>query len=270
MIIYYVFTFLLGLIIGSFLNVCIYRIPKGESIALPPSHCTGCGTRLTPLDLVPVLSYVFLKGKCRHCGAKISIKYPMIELITAVVYISLFHKYGLKVDFIAAAYLMSILIAVFFIDLKHYEIPNGLVIAGIIGGLPLIAYNVLYPVWIYGDRNWWNPVVGAFAGSGILFIVALIGLAIYKGREAMGMGDVKLFVAIGIFLGWKMTIFALFAAIITSAITSIILMILKIKGRKDEIPLGPFIVIGTYIAFMWGWDLFNLWYSSSFANLIPT
>lgn len=266
MIIYYVLTFILGLLIGSFLNVCIYRIPKGESIVMPSSHCTGCGTGLKPLDLVPVFSYLFLRGKCRHCGAKISIRYPLIELLTAVVYISLFHKYGPNVDFIAAAYLMSILIAVFFIDLEHYIIPDGLVIAGLIGGVPLIIYNLFYSVSIYNDRDWWNPVLGAVTSSGFLLAVALIGFVIYKSEEALGMGDVKIFVAIGIFLGWKMAIFALFTSVVISGITSVILMILKIKGRKDTIPLGPFIVIGTYITFMWGWDLFNLWYSGSFIN----
>ena len=113
---FYVFVFLFGLIIGSFINVCIYRIPSGKSIVSPPSACTSCGKRLTALDLVPVLSYVFLRGRCRHCGASISPRYPLIELLTAIVYIAIFIKYGLTIPFFAFAILMAILIAVFFID----------------------------------------------------------------------------------------------------------------------------------------------------------
>ncbi len=266
MIIYYILTFLYGLLIGSFLNVCIYRIPKGESVVKPPSHCTNCGTRLTPLDLVPILSFIFLRGKCRHCGVKISPRYPMIELLTAFIFVSLFYRYGLKVEFFAAAYLMSILIAVFFIDLEHYIIPDGLVIAGLIGGVPLVAYNFFYRVEMYGDRDWWNPILGIFTGSGFLLIVALIGALIYRTEDAMGMGDVKIFAAIGIFLGWKMTVFALFASVVLSGVVSFILIVSKLKSRKDAIPLGPFIVLGTYITLMWGWDLFNLWYLNGFSN----
>jgi leader peptidase (prepilin peptidase)/N-methyltransferase len=129
-IFFYIIVFMYGLVIGSFLNVCIWRIPLGESVVKPPSHCTKCGTRLTALDLVPLFSYLFLRGKCRYCKVKISIKYPLMELLTAIIYLPLFYKYGHNgqyIEFFAAAYLMSILIVVFFIDLKHRKIPNSLV-----------------------------------------------------------------------------------------------------------------------------------------------
>jgi leader peptidase (prepilin peptidase) / N-methyltransferase len=257
----YSYTFIFGLLIGSFLNVCISRIPKGESIVKPPSHCTNCGTRLQPLDLVPVFSFLFLRGKCRHCGVKISARYPAIELLTALTFVLLFYRYSISMDFLASAFLTSILIAVFFIDVDHRIIPDGLVLTGLAGGLLLIVYNLFQPVQIYGDRNWWNPVVGILAGSGFLFLVALLGMLIYKTDDAMGMGDVKIFAPIGIFLGWKMTLVALFISIFLGGIFSLVLLITGVKGRKSTIPFGPFIVAGTFVTLLWGWDIIH-WYIS--------
>jgi len=259
MIVYFVFIFILGLIIGSFLNVCICRIPKEQSIVKPPSHCTNCGTRLRPLDLVPILSYIFLKGKCRYCGVKISARYPAVELITALTFVALFYRYSLSVDFCAAAYIMSILIAVFLIDMEHRIIPDGLVITGLAGGLPLIIYNVFKPVQIYGTREWWNPLIGMVTGSGFLFLIAIIGFIIYKSDDAMGMGDVKIFAPIGIFLGWRMTITALLLSVFICGIFSLILIASSKKKKRDTIPFGPFIVTGTFITLMWGWNIVN-WY----------
>jgi leader peptidase (prepilin peptidase) / N-methyltransferase len=261
MILFYIYIFILGLLIGSFLNVCIYRIPKEESIINPPSHCTNCGARLTPLDLVPVFSFLVLRGKCRYCGIKISKRYPAIELLTALTFVVLFNKYSLSIDFLAAAFLISILITVFFIDLEHKIIPDGLVITGLVGGLLLIVYNLFKPVQIFGDRAWWTPLAGILPGSGFLFLVALIGIIIYKTDDAMGMGDVKIFAPIGIFLGWKMTIVALLLSIFLGGISSLILLCTGVKERKSTIPFGPFIVVGTFITLMWGWDIVS-WYIS--------
>lgn len=253
-----VFIGLLGLLIGSFLNVCIYRIPKKESIAIPPSHCMNCNTRLKVLDLIPAFSYIFLKGKCRYCGQKISIRYPIIELITAVIFIAIYWKYSLTVDFFAYAYLMSILIAVFFIDIDYMIIPNKLVISALVGGMSVIIYNCFSPMEIYKDTIWWNPIVGMFLGSGILMIFAIVGMAMYKSKEVMGMGDIKILLPIGIFVGWKMIIVVLYLAIINAAIVCLVLISLKIKGRKSAVPFGPFIVIATFITIMWGWKITRL------------
>lgn len=258
--IYYVFIFLLGLAIGSFLNVCIYRIPLGQSIANPPSHCFNCGTRLATLDLIPVFSYLFLRGRCRYCGKKFSARYMFIELLTAGIFTMLFYKYSVTLEFLAAAFLMSILIAVFFIDLDHRIIPNGLVIAGLIGGILVFVYNFVYPFEIYGDRHWYNPLIGAAVGSGTLLLVALIGYLFYKTDDAMGMGDVKIFAPIGILLGWRLTIIALLLAIFIAGISSLVLIIIRKKNRKSTIPFGPFIVTGTFIALMWGYGIIS-WYT---------
>lgn len=259
MTIYYVLVFLFGLLSGSFLNVCIYRIPEGKSIAYPPSHCTNCSTRLKALDLIPVFSFLFLRGRCRYCGTRISARYPFVELLTAIVFTVLFHRYLFSVEFFAFLFLMALLIAVFFIDIDHRIIPDELVIAGLAGGAAVILYNFFKPFGIYGDRQWWNPLLGSITGSGILFLVAVIGLIIYKSDDAMGMGDVKLFAPIGIFLGWKMCLLALFLSILAGGLSSLVLILLNKKKRKDTIPFGPFIVAGTLATILWGWDILY-WY----------
>ncbi len=258
---FYVYVSLIGLLIGSFLNVCIYRIPKGESIVNPPSHCPNCGKRLMPIDLVPVFSFIFLRGKCRHCGVKISPRYTIVELLTSITFVLLFYKYGISVDFIASAYLMSILIAVFFIDLEHMIIPDGLVISGLVGGVLLIVYNLFRPVEIYQDRNWWTPLVGMFIGFGVLLLIGILGMLIYRTDEAMGGGDIKLFAPLGIFLGWKMILVCFMLSVVSASVVSVILMIARKKDRKSTIPFGPFIVIGTFLTYFYGWDILN-WYLS--------
>ena len=260
MVVIGVIVFLFGLTIGSFTNVLIYRIPLEKSIVYPPSACTSCGKRLTALDLVPVFSYIFLKGRCRHCGATVSRRYPLVELLTALIFVALFIKYGISVPFIAFAFLMTILIAVFFIDMDHRIIPDELVITGIIGGTVLIIYNCISPMTeIYGDSNWWTPVIGFFSGSLFLLLVAILGIIIYKSDDAMGMGDVKLMAPIGLFLGWRLCLTGLLLAVTIAGVVSLFLIITRIKKRKDAIPFGPFIVTGAFIAIMWGWDLIN-WY----------
>lgn len=267
MIFYYLMVIATGLLIGSFLNVCIYRIPREESVIKPPSHCMNCGNRLTAIDLVPVLSYLLLRGKCRHCKVKISPRYALVEGLTALTFVLLFAKFGLTMDFFASSYLMSILIAVFFIDLDHMIIPDGLVIAGLAGGVPLIIYNAFRPgetnvMQIYGDGNWWTPLIGILVGFGMLFLVATIGFLIYRTDEAMGGGDIKIFAPIGIFLGWKMTFVAFFLSVVLAGFIGGILILAKIKDRKGTIPFGPFIVIGTFMTYMFGWDLLS-WYINS-------
>lgn len=256
----YGIIFIYGLIIGSFVNVLIFRIPQGKSIVTPPSACTNCGSRLTPLDLVPVFNYVFLRGKCRHCGTRISPRYPLVELITAGVFVILYYKYGLSVPFFAFAFLMTLLIAIFFIDIDHRIIPNGLVLIALAGGLLLFIYNILSPMpEVFGDSKWWTPLAGLLPGSGFLLVVAILGSLIYKTDDAMGMGDVKLMAPIGMFLGWKLCLIALFISVILGGVLSLLLMVTGIKKRKDTVAFGPFIVIGAFTTIMWGWDLLS-WY----------
>lgn len=258
-IIWLVYFAVVGVVIGSFLNVCIYRIPKEENIAYPPSHCGSCGKRLSALDLVPIFSWLFLRGKCRYCGSKISPRYAVVELLTGLTFALLYEAFGISVDFLASAFLMSILIAVFFIDLDHRIIPDELVVTGLVAGAILIVYNALFPMQIYRGGQWWEPIIGMIAGSGTLMVIGLIGMIIYKTDEAMGGGDIKIFAPIGIFLGWKMTFVALLISVVLAGIISFILIILKVKDRKSTIPFGPFIVMGTLITYLYGWDILSFY-----------
>jgi len=266
-IVWMVYFAIVGVVIGSFLNVCIYRIPKEENIAYPPSHCGSCGKRLNVFDLVPVFSWLFLKGKCRYCSSIISPRYAVVELLTGLTFALLFNTYGLSVDFFASAFLMSILIAVFFIDLDHKIIPDGLVLTGLIAGVFIIIYNAIFPMQIYGTGRWWDPILGIIAGSGTLMIIGIVGMMVYKTDEAMGGGDIKIFAPIGIFLGWKMTFVALLISVVLAGIISFILIVLKVKDRKSTIPFGPFIVMGTLITYLYGWDILNLYVNTMIANM---
>ncbi|MDF2524766.1 MAG: Prepilin peptidase [Clostridiales bacterium] len=257
----YFFVAVLGAVIGSFLNVCIYRIPKGQSIVNPPSHCSTCGTKLKALYLVPIFSYLFLRGRCRYCSNKISPRYMFIEILTSIIFLMSFWKYGISIEFAASVFLLSILIAVFFTDLDHKIIPNEFVLAGLAGGLLLFIYNLFYPVSFYGNRHWHSPLLGIAAGSGFLILVAIVGFIIYRSDDAMGMGDIKIMAPIGMFLGWKLSVIVLLTAVISGGLISAILLIFKVVNRKDTIPFGPFIVLGSLIALLWGWD-FIYWYFS--------
>lgn len=254
-----VLTFVIGLIIGSFLNVCIYRIPRNESIVYPASHCTECGYKLAWCDLIPLVSYLFLRGRCRSCGTKISLRYPLIELVTGIVFLLLFIKYGLTLAFLLYAVLMSVLIVVFFIDLDHMVILNKLVIFALVAAIIVALGNLFTPLTIYGDNKWWNPFLGALLGSGFLFVVAVLGSIVFKSDEAMGGGDIKLMLPIGLFLGWRLTILTLFLSVIIAGVVGIVLLALKITSRKSSIPFGPFIVIGCFISIMYGYHIIN-WY----------
>jgi len=253
--------FITGLLIGSFLNVCIYRIPQNMSIVFPPSHCLTCGRQLTITDLVPVFSYLFLRGRCRSCKARISARYPLVELLTAIVFLLLYKQYGLTIPFFAYSLMMAAMIVVFFIDLDHMIIPDKVVLCALVAGILMAIYNLFSPLQVYGDSNWWNPLLGALLGSGFLFMVALVGSVVFKTNEAMGGGDIKLMIPIGLFLGWRLTAVTLFMAIFIAGAVGIILLILKMTSRKSHIPFGPFIVMASFIAVMWGYQIIE-WYLS--------
>jgi leader peptidase (prepilin peptidase)/N-methyltransferase len=255
---YLVVFFLLGISVGSFLNVIIYRVPKQISFTKGFSHCPACNNRLKPFDLIPLLSYLVLNRKCRYCGVRISPRYFFVELLTGIVYCSIFLKFGLSAEFFAFSFFMSVLIAVFFIDYDEMIIPDGLVITGLIGGGVLYIYSTIYQFNFFGDVSWWNPILGMILGPVVILSMLIVGSLIYN-AEAMGGGDVKLFAPIGLFLGWKMTIMSLFLSIVAGGILGGLLILFKIKDRKSVMPFGPFIVVGTYVTIMAGQEIFN-WY----------
>ncbi len=240
-----IFIFMFGLIIGSFLNVCIYRLPREASIAFPASHCTSCNHTLGPLDLVPVFSYLFLRGKCRYCGAKVSWRYSFVEGLTGILFTLMYIRYGCQWHLINSLWFTSLLIIVIFIDLDHHLILNKITYLGIITGL---AYNI-----VGGMQTLQNSLLGFVAGGGLFLVIALVS------RGGMGGGDVKLAAMLGVFLGWQDVLLSFFFAFIFGALVGLILIVTKIKSRKDYIPFGPFMVLGALIVILAKEPILN-WY----------
>lgn len=242
--------FLLGLLLGSFFNVCIYRIPREESIAFPPSHCAACGHTLHWTDLFPVFSFLLLRGKCRYCQDRISFQYPLVELLTAAGFLFVYYLYGISGDFLVYAFLTSILIIATFIDLEHQIIPDGLVITGFVGGgIFLLAGLSTY---------WLDGLLGALAGGGFFLAVAYLSEWILK-KEGMGGGDIKLMAMIGLILGWRMTLLGILLSVYIGGIIGGGLLLLRIKKRGEHIPFGPFIALGTLGSAFFGRQLLE-WY----------
>lgn len=238
----------LGLLIGSFLNVCIYRIPREESISYPPSHCTNCGTRIKWYDLIPVISYIFLRGKCRACKDKISIKYPIIELFAGVVFLCLYLMYGLSLDFIKYIVFVSVLIVIGIIDLNTTDVYLKTTLTGIIFGIIFVV------IGNYLGSGIMEYIYGALLGGGIISLIILI-------TNGMGWGDAEICLMSGIFLGLKLTVVMLFFSFIIGGISGLILILLKKKSRRDYIPFGPFISISAILAVFIGERVIN-WYLS--------
>lgn len=244
------YVFLTGLLLGSFFNVCIYRIPRNESIAFPPSHCPNCGYKLGSWDLIPVFSYLFLRGQCRKCKNKISLQYPIVELLTAILFLCIYLKYGLAWKTLFLIFLSSILIIASFIDFEHKIIPDQLVIAGLIVGALFVILQIQKPFY--------DLLLGFLIGGGSLFLMGILSLFLFK-KEGMGGGDIKLMAVIGLFLGTKLTIVALLFSIYIGGFFGILLLILRLKKLQEAISYGPFIAIGTLAALFWGNELIH-WY----------
>ncbi|KXG76026.1 Type 4 prepilin-like proteins leader peptide-processing enzyme [Fervidicola ferrireducens] len=241
------FFLLLGLFIGSFLNVVIYRLPRGETIIWGRSRCPACGRVLAWRDLVPVASYLVLRGRCRYCGERISPRYVAVELLTGVVFAVLFWHFGLSASLLKYLFLSCILIAASFIDLEHYVIPDRLLLAGLLGAA------VLWP--LAGDVEIWYSLIGSVVAGGFLLAVAVAS------KGGMGMGDVKLAAVTGIYLGWPKAVLALFFATVSGGLVAVLLLILGVKGKKDAIPFGPFIAVGTLASVLWGMPVID-WYKN--------
>jgi len=233
-------VFTLGLAVGVVLNTVICCLPEGVKTS---------GNMFRAFRI-----------KCQqHNKLTVLRRYILVELITGIVSVLLYYRFSISAEFILFAYLLSILIAVFFIDFYYKIIPDELVLAALLGAVAAFIYNLFTPFGIYGDRTWWNPLAGILPGAGFLMLVAIIGMLIYKNEHVLGMGDVKIFVPIGIFLGWRMCILALLLSLLAGGLTSFFLIATGIRNRKDVIPFGPFIVSATFITVIWGWDIIE-WY----------
>lgn len=242
-------VFLYGLITGSFLNLCVYRIPLGISINKPRSYCESCGTSLRFCDLIPVFSYITTRGRCRYCGTKISIKHPLFELMVGVIFLLVFLDTGLSLELFIYLVLASVFILAFFIDLKHRIIPNKVVLTGFIAGI----FLTLYKAFIGGI--WLNNILGCIVGFSIFFICNLISLVIFK-KQGIGGGDIKLMAVIGIALGLRLTITVLFISTFIGAMVSIALIMTKKLKRNDSIPYGPCLVLGTLVSVLLSNNMF--------------
>jgi leader peptidase (prepilin peptidase)/N-methyltransferase len=234
----------IGLALGSFLNVCIYRIPHKKSILHPGSSCPKCGTKIRFYDNIPVLSYIILRGRCRSCEAAISLQYPLVELFTAGLLVIAYLRFGLTWDFAARGILILAMILTFFIDLKHRIIPDVLTLPGVILGF-LLSFLVDSPSVL-------NSALGAIVGGAIFYLAAVLGEILFK-KESMGGGDIKLAMLLGAFLGWKSVILVFFiSALFGALIGGVALFFSRQVKDSRTIPFGPFLALGAIIAVFLG------------------
>jgi leader peptidase (prepilin peptidase)/N-methyltransferase len=245
----HILMFVFGLTIGSFLNVCIFRIPASKSIVRPGSMCPGCSNSIKYYDNIPVISYIFLGGKCRKCKMPISFRYPLVELISGLTALALFMKFGLSYEGLAYFTFISALIVITFIDIDHRIIPDVI-------SLPGIPIGFLMASFLIPSISWKESLIGILAGGGSLLAVAWIYNHITK-KEGMGGGDIKLLAMIGAFIGLKGVLFTIFAASAAGTIAGIAVMLKTQKGMKLAVPFGPFLSIGTILYIFFGSEIIS-------------
>ncbi|MBP3475588.1 MAG: prepilin peptidase [Lachnospiraceae bacterium] len=246
-IFFYIIIFLFGITIGSFLNVCIYRIPKHEDIVKARSHCMTCGYQLKWYDMFPVFSYLFLRGRCRKCSAKLSIQYPLVEILNGIAYLLILFVNGVNVESLLYCLLTSALLVLSIIDFRTYEIPFGI-------NVFILALGLIRVVTDY--RNFLTYLIGFLIVSGVLAVLYYVS----KGR-AIGGGDVKLMAACGLLLGWKLIIMAFLLGCILGAVIHVIRM--KVSGEDHVLAMGPYLSMGVFIAALWGNQMLT-WYLGQF------
>jgi leader peptidase (prepilin peptidase)/N-methyltransferase len=236
-------TIIFGLIIGSFLNVVIYRLPRGESVVWPGSRCPDCGHNLVVRDLVPVISYIWQRGKCRYCGGKISPRYPLVEILTAVTFLLIYLQWGIAWQSLAGLVFTSLLIPAAFIDMEHGIIPDRISISAIITGFLFSPFTAGFT----------SSLWGALLFGGILFLAAIVS------QGGMGGGDIKLAAAIGTFTGWPGAVPAFILSSLLGGTWGLILLLSKKADRKTAIKFGPFLALGGWVAFVWGTQIIDFY-----------
>ncbi|MBA3231850.1 MAG: prepilin peptidase [Acidobacteria bacterium] len=244
----------LGLAVGSFLNVCIYRIPRRESLLHPPSRCPACGQGLRWFDNVPVLGYVLLGGRCRACRAPISIRYPIVELVTMGVFLLHYAVFGWDALLAVRILFACAMIVLFAIDLEHHLLPNVITLPGIVVGL---ICSLFVPPGLL------DAFIGALVGGAVLW---LIGEAYYRysGQEGMGGGDVKMLAMIGAFLGWQQVALTLVLSSVAGSVIGVLLIATRRGGLKNELPYGTFLALAALIASLVG-ERIIAWYTGLYA-----
>lgn len=245
-IVYIILFFLYGLLFGSFFNVVGLRVPKGESIVHPPSHCPSCNRRLTAMDLVPIFSYLLLKGKCRGCENRISPIYPVMELVTGVLFAFAYYKFDFTYELIVVLLFISLLVIITVSDLAYMLIPNKILFPF---ALLLAAGRFLSPL-----DPWWDSITGA-----VLSFLLLLAIAVLS-KGGMGGGDIKLFFVIGIVLGFIQSLLTLFFAAVIGAIAGAIILKKSGKGKKTPVPFAPSIAAAAIIVYFYGHEIVA-WYA---------
>jgi leader peptidase (prepilin peptidase)/N-methyltransferase len=266
-------VFLLGLVIGSFLNVCILRIPADKSIVLPASSCTKCGKAIAPYDNIPVLSWLFLGGKCRNCKTKISVMYPAVELLTGLLFLACYFVFGPTVDALKWAVFAALLVVLTITDLRERVLPDEVNFFGLGAGLLFSFFTKSLDGTALWIANRWfdfpppqmalsfvDAALGAVAGSGLLWLVAE-GYFRIRGREGMGLGDVKMMAAVGAFLGLKRTLLTVLMGSLLGSVIGILLIAVSKKGRDYELPFGTFLGAGALLVVFFGTPALH-WYES--------
>ena len=253
-----------GAAIGSFLNVCIDRLPAGKSLAYPPSHCDSCQHRLAPKDLIPILSYLWLKGRCRYCRAPISRRQPLVEVISATLFAFIFWRFGLSAQFAITVTYSCIFVIIMFIDLEHKLILNKVTFPAMGAALIILAIDSCLPgagllrnlTFIF-EPSILSGIIGGALGFVFFLIVYFIN------PRGMGMGDVKLAGLIGLVTGFPLALVALFIGIVSGGLVAIVLLTFKLKGRKELLPYGFFLAIGPIVTLLWGNEILT-WYLGFF------
>ena len=272
-IILFVFYTLLGLVIGSFLNVCIYRIPLGKSVVAPRSSCTQCGVQIPFYDNIPVFSYLLLRGKCRFCGATISLQYPMVELLTGAAFLVCALGWNFSSPTYVNSLFLSITIVLIFTDYHHRILPNVLTLPGTLAGILLSPFQApelyrdslsMIAAGRFGIEEtavilpWVGSVLGAVFGGGMLLVVGL-GYQKLRKRQGLGMGDVKMMAMAGAFLGWRLTFLAIFAGSFLGLLAGIYLIVFHKQNFQAKLPFGVFLGIGSALMLFYGLPFLD-WY----------
>lgn len=248
-----ILVFVIGLLIGSFLNVCIYRIPKEESIVFPGSNCPSCHQPLKAKELIPVFSWLWLRGQCRTCKTAISGRYPLVETLTGAMLVLIYLEMGLSTNFFLCSLLTMLLLMITFIDLDHQIIPDGLSTLVAFMGIVSLVYGYINNTGII----FWEAIAGIFLGGGFFLFIAIVS------KGGMGGGDIKLMAALGIWFGWQGILMVMFLSFTLGGIYAVGLLVMKRKGRKEMVPFGPFIALGGYITALYGSYLWE-WYMTGF------
>ena len=243
-------VFVAGAVVGSFLNVCIHRLPAGESVVFPASHCPHCQTPIKPYDNIPIASYLLLRGRCRHCGTAISRRYPLVEMLGGIAAVGALCAFGVTAKALLIFAFLAALIVVTFIDFDHQIIPDAISVPGIFVGFAAAL--------LFGHPTWRASLAGIALGGGLLWSVAA-GYEWLTGREGMGGGDIKLLAMIGAFLGWRAIPVTVLLASLLGSVIGISLMALRGRDTKMAIPFGPFLAAAAVCALFWG-DRLIEWY----------